>query len=176
MHQSLFLWFNLQCENWCELSHIMNIWDTISMGWSSNLISQVEHSLCKPCVKTDLCTFMFCLCKILGSENYYEFIFIKAVSVSFAYVVGMGIMAFSAIMNDKKVTIWHFYDLFSKLWPFCDFSAIMNDKKVTIQQLWTTLWTTKRVTILWTTKRVTIFDNRKCCHIKFSFRKWNLEI
>ena len=55
-------------------------------------------------------------------------IFSKAVSVSFAYVIGMGIMTFSAIMNDKKVTIWHFYDLFSKfmtfLWPF--------------QQLWTT--------------------------------------
>ena len=34
------------------------------------------------------------------------------------------IVIFSAITNDQKVIVWHFYDLFSN---FVTFSAIMND-------------------------------------------------
>ena len=51
----------------------------------------------------------------------------------------MGIVTFSVIMNDKKVTISQFYDLFRNYeWQkdqfpnFMTFSEIMNDKKVTI--------------------------------------------
>ena len=53
--------------------------------------------------------------------------------------------------------LWPFLQLWttkrSQFGNFVTFSANMNNKKVTIQQLWMTLWMTKRVTILWTTSR-----------------------
>ena len=54
--------------------------------------------------------------------------FSKAVSVSVAHVIGMGIVTFSAIL-------WHFCDLYDLFSTFVTF-----------------LWITKRVTILWMTK------------------------
>ena len=47
--------------------------------------------------------------KIILSRSNYN-LFSKA--LSFAHVIGMGIVTFSVIMNDKKVTISKFYDLF----------------------------------------------------------------
>ena len=77
-------------------------------------------------------------------------------------------MTFSVIMNDRKVTISQFYDLlrnyewqkghnFPILWPF--------------QELWTTLWTTKRVIILWTTKLIGL---QGFLGIIFSLFQWEI--
>ena len=77
-------------------------------------------------------------------------------------------VTFSVIMNDRKVTISQFYDLlrnyerqkghnFPILWPF--------------QELWTTLWMTKRVIILWMTKLIGL---QGFLGIIFSLFQWEI--
>ena len=54
----------------------------------------------------------------------FMFIFSKAVSVSFAHVIGMGIVTFLSFTIARKVTI-------------VTFLPVMNDKKVTIVTFFT---------------------------------------
>ena len=72
------------------------------------------------------------------------------------------------LVNNKKVIIWHFCDLFSNyerqkghnfpiLWPF--------------QELWTILWMTKRVIILWMTKLIGL---QGFLGIIFSLFQWEI--
>ena len=64
---------------------------------------------------------------------YAGFIFSKAVSVSFAHVIGMGIVTFLLFTIARKVTIVTFLPVMNdKKVTIVTFLPVMNDKKVTI--------------------------------------------
>ena len=70
-----------------------------------------------------LVCFLYLLVSFILEAGSVSLIFSKVVSVSFAHVIGMGIVTFSAIL-------WPFYDLFvtfsAILWPFCDFCDLFR--------------------------------------------------
>ena len=59
------------------------------------------------------------VCFQVNVNSSSDFVFSKAVSVSFAHVIGMGIVTFLSFTIARKVTI-------------VTFLPVMNDKKVTI--------------------------------------------
>ena len=69
----------------------------------------------------------------LQSSTYESLIFSKAVSVSFAHVIRMGIVTFLSFTIARKVTIVTFLPVMNdKKVTIVTFLPVMNDKKVTI--------------------------------------------